>query len=177
MSVARGTAFDDLFASLTERMGVIHTATPYTDPSQRDRVEWKNNGMSVVRRGYRRQDQAFTAFLAVAYLVSVYGATEFEVTTRTGDLVANLDMLVGPEQGAPRAGDGYLFGKSTPVVGGNGAAAGFATTIPVTLYLPIYQMVLGSATVAASVNLRTTVLKPDGTTPTADTLNPLVSAA
>lgn len=177
MTVARGTPFDDLFAALTEKMGLPHAATPDTDPSQRDRFEWNNVGGASVSRGYRRQGQNFCGFRSVKYDVSVYGATELEVIEHLASFEGWLDILVGPAQGAPDAGDGYDLGMAKPMHGGDGVAAGFATVLPLTLYLPVFQMVLGSGRVASSVNVNTTALNPDGTAPTGDPLNPVEAAA
>jgi hypothetical protein len=177
MSLGRGTHFDSLFAALTERMGVLHTAAPDTDPSQRDRVEWREPADGgIVKRGYRRTGGIFVGFLAVTFQVSVYGATEFETTERKNQLVGWLDYLVGPPQGAPGAGDGYAIGKSKPTTGGDGDAAGWASVTPVTLYLPVFQQIFGARDVA-SITITTAALNPDGSAPTGDTLNPLQASA
>lgn len=163
MSVARGTPFDALFAQLTERMGVLHTAAPDTDPSQRDRVEWKNDGGGTpVNRGYRKQGADFCGFLAVRYQVSVYGATELEVVSRLAELAGWLDYTIGPEQGAADAGDGYLIGASGPIKGGEGDAAGYGCITPITLYQPVYQQIWGRAQVQG-VTVNTSVVHSDGT--------------
>lgn len=141
MTIASGTPFDDLLAQLTERMGVLHTASPDVDPSQRDRVEWKNSGVSgLKKRGYRKPGTVTTGFQGVKYDVAIYGATELEALARASQLVGWLDYLIGPPQGAADAGDGFDIGDaSVPVRGGDGNAAGFACVLPVTLYQPIYR--------------------------------------
>lgn len=143
MTVARGTPFDDLFAQLTERMGVLHTASPDTDPSQRDRVEWKHDGFTREPIGYSIPGTVTIARHAHEYQVSVYGGSELEVSDRARELEGHLDNLAGPPQGAPPpAGNGYHVGKSSkPVRGGDGDAAGFGCTVPITLYLPVFSEV------------------------------------
>jgi hypothetical protein len=176
MTVARGAPFDDLFAALTERMAVRHSAYPDTEPTQRDRVEWRNAGFSFAKRGYRRQGEAFVGFLAVRYDVSLYGATEMEALQRVVELVGALDYLVGPPQGAPSAGDGYDVGTSSkPVHGGVGDAAGYGGSIAVTLYLPVYREINGAVTVG-SVRISVTALSSTTDVPSGDPLNPILEA-
>lgn len=173
MSANKGTPFDALFQALTERMGVLHTAYPDTDPSQRDRVEWRHPSIADGNRRYRKQGADFCGFLAVTYQVSVYGATELETVGRVAELVGWLDYLIGPDQGASDAGDGYQIGKSSvPVQGGDGDAAGYACALPVTLFVPVYQQIWGKRTVS-SVSINVLALNALTDAPAGDPVNPI----
>jgi hypothetical protein len=149
VSLNRGTPFDDLLQALTEKMGVLHTAKPDTDPSQRDRVEWRNADSTYEPCPYTIPGTVTIGRNAVEYQVAVYGATELEVLQRVADLAGWLDNLVGPPQGAPPpAGNGYKIGKSSkPTQGGDGVSAGFGCTVPVTLFLPVFSEVRAELTV------------------------------
>ena len=158
MSANRGSPFDALFQALTERMGIAHTAVPDTDPTQRDRIEWRNARVGgIVSRGYRKTNTVTVGFLPIAYDVSVYGATELEVAARCAELGGWLDYLAGPKQGASDAGDGYDVGKGGPITGGEGIA-GYGCKLPVTLYLAVLQQVWTPRTV---VSVAVTVITTD----------------
>jgi hypothetical protein len=157
MTVGRGTPFDSLFASLTEKMGVLHTATPDTDPSQADRCEWADAGLTGLEPiGYTMPGTVTIGRQGIEYQVSIYGASKLEVFARASQLAGWLDYFVGPPQGAaPPPGyedgwirHGYKIGRtSVPVQGGDGAAAGYGCALPVTLYQPVYAAVKPTLTV------------------------------
>lgn len=143
MSANRGTPFDALFQALTERMRVLHTATPDTDPSQRDRVEWAHDGFTRENIPYNIPGTVTVGRHAHRYKVSVYGATELEVASRAAEIEGHLWNLIGPPQGAPPpAGNGYKVGStSTPTRGGDGISAGFACVVEITLNEPVFSEV------------------------------------
>ncbi len=157
MTLGRGSPFDGVFAALTEAMGVLHTASPDTDPSQKDRCEWKHGGFGGLEPiGYTMPGTVTIGRQAVEYQVSVYGASELEVLARAGELAGHLDNLVGPPQGAappPGLGEGwirhgYKVGRtSTPAQGADGTSAGYGCTLPVTLYQPVYAELRPTLTV------------------------------
>lgn len=164
MSTAKGTPFDDLFASLTEKMGIPHTASPDTDPSQRERVEWDNNGGTGLEPiGYTIPGTVTIGRQGVEYQVSVHGSSELEVLTRAGEIAGWLDVLIGPPQGAPPpAGNGFKVGKlSKPVRGGDGISAGYACVVPITLYLPVFSEVRPML-IVGEVDLTATALAGQG---------------
>lgn len=171
--------FEELFAKLTGAMRIVHELGPVTNgvPGQPGRMVWNIRTAEPVNRGYRRQGQNFCGFLAVGHEVEIYGGSPLEVVQNIAALEGWLDILVGPEQGSAAAGDGYKIGKSTPIETGDGTTTGAGCKLPVTLYVPTYQMVLGSAVVAGHVNVSTTVLAPDGSVPAGDPLNPLQASA
>ena len=144
MTVARGTPFEALFASLTERMGVLHTSSPDDDGSNKDRVEWtlvNFEGNQTI--GYSIPGTVTIGRQALEYDVHIHGASELEVLQRARELAGWLDFFVGPPQGAPPpAGNGYKVGKtSKPVRGSDGLSASWGCVMQVTLYEPVFSEV------------------------------------
>lgn len=170
--------FELLFQQLSGAMGIVHELGPVAGgvDGQPNRIVWTLGASQIVKRGYRKQGADFVGFLAVDLGVEIYGGSPLEVTMRHADLASWLDTIVGPEQGAADAGDGYKLGKSTPIVVGDGTSTGASCKVPVTLYLGVWRQVWGSHTVG-SVPIAVLALNTFTDTPTGDANNPIEASA
>ena len=87
--------------------------------------------------------------------VSIYAGSPFEVIQRHAELVAWIDLLVGPPQGAPPSEDGTVPHRPGYQIsdarvgprGGDGSALGWGVVVPVTLFAPITRCVFPLAPV------------------------------
>ena len=155
------TPFAWLFDALTNKMGVLHTTE--TTATQRDRVVWERSGdPSPEPTHYRLAGQKTLGRDGHPHAVTVYGASDVEVSARVGQLRVWIDRLVGPPQGCHELENhhGYKFaqGKGGGIVGGDGKAMGYATTLSVTLYTPVVGAYQGTA--QGTPKLQVTPLDP-----------------
>lgn len=178
MSGLGGTPFDELFETLTARMGVMNTTE--IDPSQRTRVVWARAGAPEPRPiPYRVAGERTIGRLAHAWTATVHGSDDLEVTGLLHQLQAHLDDVLGPPQGAaeletPQAdkpaplGRGYELkpGKLAGVVGLDGTAAGVAQDLTVTVYTRVRTRIRG--VIPGAPSLRAQPLDPDSLATPAD---------
>jgi hypothetical protein len=101
--------------------------------------------------------------------VSIYGGSPFAVFQRHADLVAWIDLLVGPPQGAPPLADGtnphrpgYQIGDArVGPRGGDAGSTAWGAVVVVTLYAPISRRVFPLAPVQ-EVSVQVATSAPDG---------------
>lgn len=113
MTASPSTPFDDLFARLSQGMSaegsppVLHEVGTAADAEHTadDRVVWIPVGLSAVVRTFQQPDGASPDHQAWDWNVSIYGETLARVGELHSLLVGWLDLLIGPEQGAPASTD------------------------------------------------------------------------
>lgn len=113
MTASPQTPFDGLFARLSQGMSaegsppVTHEVGTAADAEHTadDRVVWIPVGLTPVVRPFQMPDGASSNDQAWDFNVSIYGASLARVGELHSLLVGWLDLLLGPEQGAPSSGD------------------------------------------------------------------------
>jgi hypothetical protein len=104
--------FELLFAMLTQAMSVPGATVTHalgtradTEHTMGDRIMWIPERLAVESRPFQLAEAVSQTDQASDFLVSIYGSTYWRVLDLHSALVAELDNLIGPEQGAPPVGD------------------------------------------------------------------------
>lgn len=175
--------WESLLAQLCDRSGLVHGWGEEDDAKRAplDHVTWVPGAPTFEKPPFKIAGTVVAELLAVEHDVFIYGGSPAVALMRAKDLVGQLDLLAGPRQGnpattPPRPGFN-VRAKGKPVKGGELAAGNWLVTLVVTLKDFSYRQINGSGVVAPHVDISTTVLNPDGTTPAGDPLNPLQASA
>lgn len=153
MSTSPITPFDTIFARLTQGMSaegsppVRHEIGTQADAAHTadDRIVWIPDGIETVIRPFTLPADVTPDDQAWDFKVSIYGSDLARVGALHSLLVGWLDLLVGPEQGAPPSEDAApaeLTGSVDlgaflyPWTGLDGLALTFLSPYPVTVQMP-----------------------------------------
>lgn len=128
-----------------------------------DRVVWIPNDLGIEPAPYRRRGKEVVARWIWDFDVSIYGGSRARVLQLFCDTIGWLDLLIGPPQGAPDAGDGYMVKPSTVEPrGGTTAAEGWGMVARIVLKGLVVRRTLKSIPVQ-KVDLTIEITDPNGT--------------
>jgi hypothetical protein len=162
---AQDDPFTLLFRRLTNAMRIEHLEGTDDDAEHTNekRIVWIPDGAALRSVPlFKRRQKETTSIFGLTFQVSVYAAHRTAALTLWTDLAGWIDLLVGPPQGAPDAGNGYAIGEANfgPRAGGNNlASSGYGIRGPITLNGQIIRRQLVAVPVT-SVSL-TLVVAPD----------------